>query len=434
LKTNTLINQISKAGIVFIFLAIGCKNHNQPERRATSQASPQERIAKKQNPIYNLIINKSETAENLRKEFSYDSIVSLTEEEKSNYKKVGLENGLYLTNYEFLKKQIDSIEFQIYYKTSYGSQLEKLVRINRRDTVFNLTLAIYGSDGGQNFKESTEFLNDSIFQAITVHTETAIDNTHLMAYEIDSIVKYYEYDEKLNFKQIKTDSFHIYKKYPTYYKELKDKVFKTWSDIFTINEIKCRWEYEVKYTDETNENSKYPLVDLISQKLINYDTKELLLDLDLSQYIDIPQISISRLEFNDYPQSSFDNIKDINADGYHDIQFITERAGNGANEYYTSYIFNPDKRTFTYSEVFSDYNIVYNEEKNRLSSYSKAGYRNYYYRFINLKKNKIDIDFIEDIHHYLDTIFYSKKINSKIIEEKKIVLEYEDWEIYLERK
>lgn len=191
----------------------------------------------------------------------------------------------------------------------------------------------------------------------------------------------------------------------------------------------------MKYTDETNENSKEPLVNLISQKLITWKTKELLLDLDLSKFIYIPPQSISELEYNKYPDSSIDNLKDVNSDNYTDIQFMTEHAGAGANIAYTTYLFNSKNNKFEYSEVFSDYNIEYDPDKNRISTFMKSGVDDYYYRFKNLKENRKDVDFIENVHHSADTIFYTKMIKEKVVMEKKIVLgEYENWQKYLERE
>lgn len=418
---------------LLIFLIFGCKN--QPKTELIFHNSQLELETKRINPIYDLIIRKKETAENLKEEFSYDSIISLTVDQKSKFKKIGLEDGLYLTSIDFLKNTIDSIDFEVYYRVSFGDQLEKLVRIKRKDTLFDLTLALSGGDGGQTWRKDLEFLNDSIFQVDEVYTETAIDNNHLMAYVTDSIVSKYKYDEKLNCREIKIDSFHIYKEYPIYHKNLNDKIFKTWSDVFTINGIKCRWEYEVKYTDETNEDSKEPLVNFLSQKLITWKTKELLLDLDLSKFVYIPPKSISELEYNKYPDSSIDNLKDVNSDNYTDFQFMTEHAGAGANIAYATYLFNSTNNKFEYSEVFSDYNVEYDPNKNRVSSFMKSGFDNYYYQFKNLKENKKDIEFVEKIHHSADTIFYTKIINEKVVEEKKFVLEeYENWRKYLERK
>lgn len=418
-----------------LFLIFGCKNQTQPNTKPISRNFQQQPQTKKTNPIYGLIIRKKETAKNLRIEFNYDSIISLTEDQKSKYKNIGLNDGYYLTNIEFLKKPIDSIYFKIYYNISFSDQLEKLVRIKRKDTVFDLTLALTGGDGGQTWRQDLEFKNDSIFQVTRIFIETAIDNTHLMAYTTDSIIRKYKYDDRLNISEIKKDSFHIYKQQPIYHKNLKDKIFKTWSDVFTINEIKCQWEYEVKYTDETNENSKEPFVNLISQKLLSWKTKELLLELDLSKFVYIPPKSISELEYNKYPDSSIDKLIDVNSDNYIDFQFMTEHAGAGANIAYATYLFDSKNQKFEYSEVFSGYNIEYDSRTNRTSSFMKSGVGDYYYRFKNLKENRKDVDFIENVHHSNDTIFYTKMINEKIVKEKKIVLgEYENWVEYLERK
>ena len=216
---------------------------------------------------------------------------------------------------------------------------------------------------------------------------------------------------------------------------VKGKIFKTWSNVFTINGIKCYWEYEVKYTNQKNENSKEILVNLVSQKLLAWETKDLLLDLDLSKFVYLPPKSISELEYNRYPDSSLDNLKDVNSDNNTDIQFMTEHAGAGANIAYATYLFNSTNNKFEYSEIFNDYNIKYDPDKNRISSFMKSRVDNYYYQFKNLKENRKDVDFIENIHHSADTIFYKKIVDEKVVKEKKIVLgEYENWKKYLERK
>ena len=149
---------------------------------------------------------------------------------------------------------------------------------------------------------------------------------------------------------------------------------------------------------------------------------------------DMSEKNISKLEYNKYPNSSIDKIKDVNSDGFTDIQFVTERAGAGANIAYATYLFNKTDKMFEYSDVFSDYNIEYDSIKNRTSSFMKSGFGNYYYQFKNLNENRKDVEFVENVHHAADTIFYTKMVNEKIISEKKIVLkEYEDWKKYLER-
>ncbi len=436
------LNYKMKIPITFIifFVLFGCKNHPNSENKSFIEPKIDTLEKKKTESIFDLITNKKESPKNFpdnishrfdySKRFSKKEIIILN----LDTTKIGSNEYYILTNQLFLKRQIDSIPFIIYYKHQYGDQFEKILRIIKKDTVFDLTLSM---KGGDSFSQSisTEFVNDSIFIETFIHRQTAIDNTHLMTYATDSIVKKYKYNGEFEFKEIKKDSFHIYKEYPTYHKNLKGKVFKTWGSPFTINGIQCKWEYEVMYTDEANENSKDLLVNLISQKIINIKTRKPILDLDLSTFAYNPPKNIIDLEYNNkYLQSAYDEIKDINSDGHNDIQFLTEIAAAGANTGYASYLYNPTKKIFEYSEIFSGYNIEYNSEKNRISTFGKSGVDDYYYSFINLKENRKDVAFIERLHHYFDTIFYKKIINQKIVEEKKVVLgEYEGWTKYLER-
>lgn len=200
--------------------------------------------------------------------------------------------------------------------------------------------------------------------------------------------------------------------------------------IITINNIKCNWRYLVQPLDSVNRKVKVFQKSLISVK----KNKTLF---STATWVDnnnpnIPITTIDNLKNND----SF-NLEciDINLDSFCDLQTITERAGAGANIAYSTYLFDPENILFKFSEEFSGYNIEYDLEKNRISSFMKSGVDNYYYSFKNLKENKKEVDFIETVHHYGDTIFYKKRIKDKTIEEKKVVLgEYEDFLGHLERK
>jgi hypothetical protein len=419
---------LRKLTTILILLSIfGCKN--QPNNKSLSLTEIENQPTES---IFDLIINKKETAENLETEFNYDSISNLSEQDKLKFKKVGLNNGYYLTNYNFLKKPIDTLDFEIYYKMSFGDQLEKIVKT--KDSTFELILSKKGSDGQQSWYMNTEFLNDSVFIQTNVFKETAKDGNHSMAYNIDSTVTFYKF-KNLHYTEFKKDTFNIYKEYPIFHQELKDSVFKTQSNIFKINNIRCQWEYDVRYTDETNQNSKELFVDLIKQKLLKFNPKESILELDLSKFAYIPPKNIISLEYNNYPQTSTDKLEDVNSDGYDDIQFVTEIAGGGTNTDYATYLFNPNNKHFEYSEIFSGYNVNYNSEKNRISTFGKSSVEDYYYTYINLEKNKKDVLFIEKVRHYGDTIFYEKIINKNVVKQKRILIsETEGWESYLERK
>lgn len=427
--------------LLILILIFGCKNQTSPKNEIISQKKPTKvQISNENESIFNLIIRKKESpksfTDSIKRKFDFSKRYTKKEISSLNLDTTKIRSNEYylLSDQNFLKRPIDSVSFLIYYKHYYGNRLSKILRIDNTQLT-DLILAEQQSNGLDSYTVSTEFLNDSIFVKTTNNKRTTKDNTHSMTFEIDSIVTQFKYNKKLQFKEIKQDSFRIKKEQPIFHKDLEGKVFKTWSSPFTINKIQCQWEYEVKYTEEANENPKEPIVDLISQKLITWKTKELLLDLDLSKFVYIPPKSISQLEYNEYPNSSIDNLRDVNSDNHIDIQFMTEHAGAGANIAYATYLFDSKNKKFEYSEAFSDYNVQYDPQKNRVSSFMKSGVDNYYYHFKNLKENRKDVEFTENLHHYADTIFYTKIINEKVVEEKKIVLkEYENWEKYLERK
>ncbi len=416
--------------LLFLIFIFGCKN--QPNNKIASLPEIKTEKSEKQatESIFDLIINKKETAENLRKEFNYDSIISLTKEDKLKYRKIGLIDGYYLTNYNFLQKPINSIDFEIYYKISFGDQLEKKVKVKRKDTIFELTLSQTGSDGQQGWYLNTEFLNDSIFIQTDVFKETAKDGNHSMAYAIDSTITTYNYNKWLHYREIKIDSFNLYKEYPTYHKNLKGKIFKTQSNIFEVNNIRCQWEYEVKYTDDTNENSKELMVNLISQRLMKFSPREYILDLDLSKFEYYKPFNIAHLEYNNYEVQDFD----INFDGYTDIQFY-DRVQGGANHTYFVYLYNPISEKFEFSKELtggSMENGIGLDKKKKMAVYSGKGggglyfFQKIYFRngkisFSETFRNEITQEYIEKNGTSLNKrIFYYKKyIDKKLVKQKQ---------------
>jgi hypothetical protein len=436
-----------KIAISFTIIALifGCKDQNKTNvEEIAVPVTKVDSIEKKKNEsIFDLIINKKETAEKLVNEFSYDSIISFSKEEKLRYEKIGLNDGYYLTNFRFLKRPIDSIDFSIFYKISFGDQLEKILRVKLKDTIFDMTLALNGGDGGDTWYTRTEFINDSIFIKTSTYKQTAIENPHLMAYATDSIITKYYYDENLNFKEVKKDSFHIFKKYPTFHKNLKGKTFKAFSDIFSINGMKCHWEYEVKYTDETNENSKEYLVNIISQKLMKFSPREYILDLDLSKFPFRTIRNIIDLEYTDYFSFTNDKLKDINFDGYDDFEF--QHNVGGANQNYTVYLFNPNLKKFEYSEELSGSSLgegIELDKKKKIAIYSgKGGYGHYGFRKVHFNLDgsikyqekfwNEDLDyysFRDSINHYKYAFYYLKKKNNITLDSLRLEKEVNDYE------
>ena len=54
--------------------------------------------------------------------------------------------------------------------------------------------------------------------------------------------------------------------------------------------------------------------------------------------------------------------------------------------------------------------------------------REYSFGYINLKNNKKEVDFFEEVYQNQDTIIYTKSIGKKIIKRKKIILKREEWQ------
>lgn len=356
--------------IIPLILMFGCKSLTQAK---TGAGKAEMQIAQVQlNSVYDLMLHRTETAQALKQTFSADVMVNLTDDEKKKYESTGFKDGYYLTNIAFLKSPIEDINCQVYYKISFGDQLEKLVRVHRNDTIFDLSLALIGGDGGQAWYEDTEFLNDSIIQKTCVFKETMIDNQHLMVYATDSIIKKYHYNHEFDLRMIKIDTFHYVQTYPIYHEDLKDSTFKVWSNVFTINGLKCRWEYEVRYTNETTVKSKEILVDLVSQKLVKWPIHETILDLDLALFPDLTSKKMANLESNNYEPLNFD----VNFDGHTDFQFRDQIKG-GANHMYFVYLFNSKMQRFEFSKVLSggsiaDGGIELNQAK-RMATYSANG-------------------------------------------------------------
>lgn len=401
-------------------ITIKTSNKENPYTKYYIKAFVQKINSYKRERFFDQIINKKESQKNLPDSIAYkfDFSKRFTEKEllvlNLDTTKIGLNEYYFLSDQQFLKNRLDSISFIIYYKHQYGDQLEKILRIKRKDTVFDLTLAM---EGGDSFLHSisTEFVNDSTFISTYVLKEGDIissknnSNKSVYEYYYETIIDKYHFDKKLNFNLTNRDTTNYSKRLIYENNELINELKISISEPFILNNIKCYWEC----TFENNE--------LSSQKLIAIKTKQVLLDLDLSKFISL----------HPHYWEKFD----VNKDGKTDIQFTTEIAGAGANTGFASYIFNPTNKIFEYSEVFSGYNINYDSEKNRISTFGKSSVNDYYYSIKNLKGNKTEIEFIERVRHYEDTIYYKKIVNDKIIKEKKIILgEYENWRQHLERK
>lgn len=233
---------------------------------------------------------------------------------------------------------------------------------------------------------------------------------------IDTVKKDSSKIENINPIQKKNDSIFLVKALP-----------------FEVNGIKCYWEFKV---NKVGQGDKYGNNILILNEILRIASSDKILFETANEVENSNNLhSIKTIDYLK-THSTYDlECEDIDFDGYCDFKILIERAAAGANETYKVYLFNPKNKKFEYSKVFSGTNVEYDKEKNRISFMWKMGARSYSFGYANLKKNKRDIAFFEDIHQEQDTIIYTKSIGKKIIERKKVILKKEEWqgnEVYKE--
>lgn len=130
--------------------------------------------------------------------------------------KIGLNEYYKTSNESFLEIEIDENkkiepQFIIYYKHSYGDQLEKFLRIQNKDRSTDFILAMKGGDSFTE-KINTEFINDSIFKKTIVFIESNNETGKNLEFSVDSIITTYKYNKLFEFKEIEKDSIHYIRK------------------------------------------------------------------------------------------------------------------------------------------------------------------------------------------------------------------------------
>lgn len=200
----------------------------------------------------------------------------------------------------------------------------------------------------------------------------------------------------------------------------KDTIFFVKALPFEVNGIKCYWEYKVKESDQNMFILNQELKTLTSNRILFETTNEVNNSDIVLKNNDIFYIKTHQLYNLE--------CEDIDFDGYCDFKILIERAAAGANETYEVFLFNPKNKKFEYSKIFSGTNVEYDKEKNRISFMWKNGGGNYSFGYANLKENKREIAFFEEIQQEQDTLVYTKSIDKKIIERKKVVVKKAEWQ------
>lgn len=203
----------------------------------------------------------------------------------------------------------------------------------------------------------------------------------------------------------------------------KDTIFLVNSLVLKINDVDCYWEYEIKKSEQNDIN-----MFVLNQKLKSVNSNSILFETKNEANNSNLNLSDEDLVYIRTHQLYNLECEDINLDGFCDFKILTERAAAGSNETTEAYLFNPKNKKFELSKIFSGTNLQYDKKKNRISTMWKMSVREYSFGYINLKSNKKDVDFFEEIYQNQDTILYTKSIGKKVIKRKKIILKREEWQ------
>ena len=315
------------------------------------------------NHLFHLIRNKQEIPDNLPKK--PENLERLRKEAvsrlKLNPEKIKPYEEYFLEEYPFLNANIENLDLQIYYHVQHGNALFKKLRINQENTRFDIVLSANIPNGLNGQTISTEFINDSIFIENRVFEKTLKDDTEMMEYAYDSIVTKYHYDSKLNFRQISKDTFNynieIITKSKTALRRLK-----IYSKPFQFQGTECIWEFSLT---NSNPSSKY---NCYKSSIIEIKSKKVILD---GSVIDVDMCDYTSNLFSS--NLSLPELTDINFDGYGDILLYNNVASGSAGGYSDSYVYNPEKKVFEYSELYSGYNLEVDNANKTLSQFAKGG-------------------------------------------------------------
>lgn len=179
---------------------------------------------------------------------------------------------------------------------------------------------------------------------------------------------------------------------------------------FDINGISAYWAYTVRRKNRP-ENPGYNL-QLISLQLQSVDKDIILLKPAVS--FDLMNDYHSAKELQQYPQALLE-CKDINKDSWCDYEVLFERAAAGANTTTDAFLFNPEKKTFEHSKLFSGTNVEYDSVKNMIKTFWKMGYGDYTCTYTYLKANRKEISYIIEEDYDGNKVTVTKIVKGKVV-------------------
>lgn len=203
--------------LFFSFCFLSCNNKKtkssvvEKSMLVSKQSEPNETTQSKN--LFDLIQNKKETVQGLPKDFDFSKNYTDKELKSLNLDptKIDVNEYYFLSQQNFLKEEVEGLTFQIYYKHLYGYQLEKILRVQRTDTVFDIILSGKYSNGSDGSTLSTEFRSDNLFQKSRADIKIVKDDPHFMAFCIDSVWTFYQYNNRFDLMKNTEHSSKYYK-------------------------------------------------------------------------------------------------------------------------------------------------------------------------------------------------------------------------------
>lgn len=314
-------------------------------------------------------------------------------------------DGNYYPEEQFIERNGVDFSTQLYYKTQFGDEIQKVVRVAHNNSVYDIILAMIGGDS-DSYELSSEFVNDSIFITTQVNGETIVDDNERMVYAYDSIIKKYNYNQFIELQLIEQDTFNYEKEYYSEFNIRKGKQ-RFYSKPIQINNITCHWVTELElYFDDKKQVQK---AKNLSRKLVNSTTKKVLLN---SETDVIVQNSIDGFE------TLADHFYDFNFDGYLDFSIYNYIKSGASNSFYDNFLFNPKTKHFEYSEELSGAEITIDKKLRTAHFFYKSGINNHLSKTIYYdEKGKVRYEEnlkTEDVLDKKTNEWYIKKTYTKI--------------------
>lgn len=348
-------DNISQKGSDFSFYEISFRNDSLVATPATPRG----------NYYFELIRNKKEKpsmfpqAVDRRKRFTEREIEGL----QLDTMQLGENDYFFLTDDQFLDRQVKDLQFKIYFTHLYGDEFTKWLRIEKDGNYHDVLLAQTGGDSDSYFTES-EFTNDSTFVRTNVYSQLSLDTEQEMGYEVDSVIHRYQYDREFTFKEIAKDSFRVQKHFKLQNGKYVESHRTMNGNSFIVNGQLAFWHYDFFF-----ENPDEPQLRDFARQVRTLrsmaDGKKMLVN----------EKAMVRKDRLGQPEAGEVRL-DINFDGFDDYSIYNAESSGSAGEFLDVYLYDPKKKVFNHSDELSGYDLQINAEARKVTSIARAGYAN----------------------------------------------------------